>query len=139
MYGVSTKSLKDFLTSEREQLRQITKMPSNEFRLWEVDIVPEERKSIAGDGSSESVEIDDDFFDDFVIVEKIDMKKKNVAEKLMEEAKIKDSGSSKCLISNSVLVGNNAVTYTLEDFQIKKVIDKGSFGKVFLVVNKHNG
>ena len=27
----------------------------------------------------------------------------------------------------------------LEDFQIKKVIDKGSFGKVFLVVNKHNG
>lgn len=24
---------------------------------------------------------------------------------------------------------------TLEDFKIKKVIDKGSFGKVFLVVN----
>ena len=28
---------------------------------------------------------------------------------------------------------------TLEDFVIKKVIDKGSFGKVFLVVNKKNG
>jgi serine/threonine protein kinase len=28
---------------------------------------------------------------------------------------------------------------TLEDFKIRKVIDKGSFGKVFLVVNKNNG
>jgi serum/glucocorticoid-regulated kinase 2 len=27
----------------------------------------------------------------------------------------------------------------LEDFKIRKVIDKGSFGKVFLVVNQHNG
>lgn len=27
----------------------------------------------------------------------------------------------------------------LEDFQIIKVIDKGSFGKVFLVVNRKNG
>ena len=29
--------------------------------------------------------------------------------------------------------------YTLEDFKIRKVIDKGSFGKVFLVVNHLNG
>jgi serine/threonine protein kinase len=28
---------------------------------------------------------------------------------------------------------------SLEDFKIRKMIDKGSFGKVFLVVNKHNG
>lgn len=28
---------------------------------------------------------------------------------------------------------------TLEDFVIKKVIDKGSFGKVFLVENQKNG
>ena len=27
----------------------------------------------------------------------------------------------------------------LEDFKIKKVIDKGSFGKVFLVVNMKTG
>lgn len=27
----------------------------------------------------------------------------------------------------------------LTDFKIKKVLDKGSFGKVFLVVNKKNG
>ena len=28
---------------------------------------------------------------------------------------------------------------TLEDFKIKNVIDKGSFGKVFLVVNSKDG
>jgi hypothetical protein len=27
----------------------------------------------------------------------------------------------------------------LEDFKIKKVLDKGSFGKVFLVVNQKTG
>lgn len=43
LYGVSTRSLKDFLTSERDQLRQITKMPSMEYRLWEADLVKEER------------------------------------------------------------------------------------------------
>jgi serine/threonine protein kinase len=31
------------------------------------------------------------------------------------------------------------VKCTLEDFKIRKMIDKGSFGKVFLVVNKNNG
>lgn len=28
---------------------------------------------------------------------------------------------------------------TLKDFLIRKIIDKGSFGKVFLVENKNNG
>jgi len=28
---------------------------------------------------------------------------------------------------------------TLKDFRIKKIMDKGSFGKVFLVENKNNG
>ena len=34
--------------------------------------------------------------------------------------------------------GTGAVVCNLEDFKIKKVIDKGSFGKVFLVVNQVN-
>jgi serine/threonine protein kinase len=33
----------------------------------------------------------------------------------------------------------NKGKYTkLEDFKVIKVIDKGSFGKVFLVINKHS-
>lgn len=135
IYGVSTRILKDFLTSERDQLRQITKMPGQEYRLWEIDVVKEERKSGA---NSLDFDHNDDFYDDFVIVDRLDMKKYNKQSKLLEEEKIKDSGSSKCLVARNGMV-NGSDSVTLEDFQIKKVIDKGSFGKVFLVVQKSTG
>lgn len=36
-------------------------------------------------------------------------------------------------------VGNESNKVTLQDFIIKKIIDKGSFGKVFLVENTKDG
>ena len=48
------------------------------------------------------------------------------------------SGGGLLLIARTGL-SDDECKYTLEDFKIRKVIDKGSFGKVFLVVNKHNG
>jgi len=44
------------------------------------------------------------------------------------------SADSKCLISKEGLPKSK-----LNDFKVIKVIDKGSFGKVFLVVNKFSG
>ena len=131
VYGVSTRTLKDFVTSEREILRQITKIPSKDFRLWEVDLKKEERKHDPTEEDLLDFDNAEDF-DDFVIVDKPDVKKYNKQSKLIEEEKIKDSGSSKCLVAKIGL--ENGQNVTLEDFQIKKVIDKGSFGKVFLVV-----
>jgi hypothetical protein len=61
--------------------------------------------------------------------------KYNKAEKLAEEEKIKDSSES-ALISTSFEQKQKA---ELKDFKIMKVIDKGSFGKVFLVANKYSG
>lgn len=46
------------------------------------------------------------------------------------------SGKSDCLISKPGV--DDDTQLKLEDFKIKKVIDKGSFGKVFLVVHKQN-
>ncbi len=74
-------------------------MPSAEYRLWEIDLVKEERKSISGNNGNEFDGADDDFYDDFVIVDRLDMKKYNATSKILEEEKIKDSGSSKCLIA----------------------------------------
>ncbi len=45
-----------------------------------------------------------------------------------------DSSNSQCLISKEGLPKSK-----LNDFKVIKVIDKGSFGKVFLVVNKFSG
>jgi len=50
-----------------------------------------------------------------------------------EEKQMGDS-ETKCLISKEGLP-----ECQLNDFKVIKIIDKGSFGKVFLVVNKYSG
>jgi len=68
---VSAKSLKDFLTTDKDQLRHIPRMPSELFRMWEIDLVPEKRPSKGEKG--EELDFDDvggDFYDDFVIIER---------------------------------------------------------------------
>lgn len=57
-------------------------MPTSEFRLWEEDIEKEERKSPGGTIVLPEDEDDEGFYDDFVIVEKLDMKKYNKKEKI---------------------------------------------------------
>ena len=71
---MSTRVLKDFLTTEREQMRKFTKIPSVEFRMWEIDIDKEERKqhseSKPQDLSDEFDDVENGFYDDFVIIER---------------------------------------------------------------------
>lgn len=60
--------------------------------------------------------------------------KYNQKEKLQKEEKSMEDSSAK------LIAGNDQQTpASLKDFKIIKVIDKGSFGKVYLVVNKHTG
>jgi len=84
----------------------------------------------------------DDDFDEFVIIEREDLKQQledlkeayNDPEKLKNEAEKLIEGPSEKLVDNGP-VNKGDKELTLEDFKIKKVLDKGSFGKVFLVVN----
>jgi hypothetical protein len=41
LYGVSTRILKDFVNTERDVLRGITRMPTSEYRLWKENILEE--------------------------------------------------------------------------------------------------
>jgi hypothetical protein len=91
IFGIATKSLKDYITSERDQLRKISRMPTNEFRLWEEDIEHEERNTPGGSIVIPEDDIYNDF-DDFVIIDKPDMKKHNTKEKILEEQKIIEAG-----------------------------------------------
>ena len=43
IYGVSSKSLKDYLTTEKDLMRGITRAPSVKFRMWEHDIKPTDK------------------------------------------------------------------------------------------------
>ena len=106
-------------------------MPSKDYLL-------NQRQSISMDPSSQGGELDeweddDELFDDFVILERPNFDKYNKQSQLEKERDTKDTGSSQCLIGKP---GLNGEVVTLEDFEIMKVIDKGSFGKVFLVFNR---
>lgn len=67
----------------------------------------------------------------------VDLGRYNTKEKIARESAYMASGKAAC-----VLVGRTndiSEPVSLTDFIIKKVIDKGSFGKVFLVQNQITG
>lgn len=91
----------------------------------------------------------DDFFD-FVIIDEdmINGKEKKINKvndpKKIEEEEATMKGTTAEKILDNVSTSKQSDTndpneVKLEDFKIKKVIDKGSFGKVFLVVHQKTG
>jgi hypothetical protein len=49
IYGVSSKSLRDYLTTDKDLMRGITRVPTIKFRMWEQDINPADRKLMQTD------------------------------------------------------------------------------------------
>lgn len=100
--------------------------------------------------SSDEDEEEKELFDEFVVVDKeegkkIDefLKKYNKPEILEEEEKLKNDDKSELLFAKEQQdeagqPEDAGQPKSLEDFDILQVIDKGSFGKVFLVINKLN-
>lgn len=108
-------------------------MPTSEYLLNRRETIILDRTGEEGDGWEDMQE---ELFDDFVLLQPPDMNKYNTATNLAKEINQKNQGSSDCLIGKPGLKGEKV---TLEDFEISKVIDKGSFGKVFLVSNRKMG
>jgi hypothetical protein len=46
IFGISTKYLKEYVTSDRDYLRKISRIPSEEYRIWEEDLSPDENHSV---------------------------------------------------------------------------------------------
>ena len=75
-------------------LRMISRIPTVEFRLWEENLLPEEGHLSHTSHKSSENSIDENYYDDFVVVDRPNVQRYNQTEKLAEEEKIKDSGSS---------------------------------------------
>lgn len=133
IYGIASESLEDYLTTEKDLSRRISRMPNGEFLLKNG-----ERPNTTELAEGDTFDDDDDLFDDFVLIEKQDFTKYNQKEKLDKEQKIIDSNPSTCLVARPGMTNPDNKPITLEDFRIQKVIDKGSFGKVFLVQNQYS-
>jgi hypothetical protein len=104
-------------------------MPSPEFLIAGQE---------AGDDGDMDFDEDEEMTgDNWIIVDaapkKIEFNTPEIQEKIKRETESMRSSPSTMILSNK----NNKKdeNIKLEDFVIKKVIDKGSFGKVFLVEN----
>lgn len=125
IYGVSVKDLNIYVTTDKDVIRGINRIPGPFFLL----------NNQQEDKRSHSSGSEMDFDDDYVLIDKKEFQQRIEVpqEKLDKEELIKNASVSKLIHAD-----NNQVV-TLENFKIKKVIDKGSFGKVFLVINTLDG
>ena len=89
VYGVSTKNLADFLTSEKDIMRNYSKIPPVEFRMWELDIDKSEHSQLES-GQGDFDDLEGDFYDDFVIVERKKRDHGYEGASLAKEAKLMD-------------------------------------------------
>lgn len=136
MFAIGSKNLQDYITTEKDLARKICKMPTVEFLVQGGSNLDETGMDFGGGA-------DDDFMtgDDWLLVDaaprKQDFDPVQMSEKIQRETEsMRSSPSQMIMTSKHNKTGENV---TLDDFTIKKVIDKGSFGKVFLVENSKNG
>lgn len=136
IYGVSAKSLEIYCANEKDLKVGTSKIPSKQF------IMDGEKANQTDDGQEDADEM---WGDDWVIID-LDGRRKNKQEEqeftpadranmIQRETITMRATKAECLLSKN----NSGVQITLDDFVIKKVIDKGSFGKVFLVENQRDG
>jgi hypothetical protein len=133
IYGVKNKRLKDYLTSERDLMRGQTKVPLK-FRLWERDIDQDEYRNNGSFIATSNFDTEYYNLHQGFMGSNKKLDKYNQKEKLEKEEKNMEDSTAKLIAGN-----DKQEPAKLQDFKIIKVIDKGSFGKVYLVANRHTG
>ena len=132
MFGISSKTLDEYITSEKDVAKKVSRVPGPQFIIAE-------REKMHGD---EDEDDDEMWGDDWVVIDTGRQPKQEsftaaeAQDRIQRETLTMHSSKSTCVLQPK---NNSSEQVNLEDFIIKKVIDKGSFGKVFLVENQKTG
>jgi len=140
IFGKPTNDLTPWVTTHKDTMIGISRIPIKKERIMEERILTDEE-------SSDEDEEDKELFNDFFIIDQKEyleaedaINRENNPEKINREQKLMNSGESVLIFTKKQREEDDDSNdpNSLEDFEILKVIDKGSFGKVFLVRNKHS-
>ena len=85
VFGLSSASLEDYLTSERDLANRITRMPTADYLLSKRKTVTHNTNLSDGQNNEWEEADDEELFDDFVLLEQPDMAKYNTSERITKE------------------------------------------------------
>jgi len=132
IFCIQAKDLKDFTTTEKDMKKSISRFPTSEYRNFAEDLLDNQTPQLKKSQTSEKETEDYD--------SKQDIRKKQLTagstdtgddetDTDSQDNEVKQSMNS----GAKALFNRNKFPAKLEDFKIKKMIGKGTFGKVYLV------
>ena len=136
VYGVSYDSLEDFTTSKEDSAKGKSKKPPSRFLIKEEEDQPEEQNKSNIDKDTK-IATDEEAKNDTVEEAKIDNNEETKNEEGFKETEFTESIPR---LSRGTIFSKDKEKYvSLDDFNIKKVLGRGAFGKVHLVEKKSDG
>ena len=144
IFYATAKDLREFTTTEKDMKKDINRFPTPNYRTTEEDLFNENANGAASTASSTPT--DEGMFSNSASGQADLQAQQAVRGKQLTAdtsfdssySEISDNDSSEVRQSMAggaaaIFARDNNVPATLQDFQIRKMIGKGTFGKVFLV------
>jgi hypothetical protein len=143
IFDIPEQHLRNFTTTEKDRKRGNSRFPPSMFRNFDVDLVKEEK------GADQEDETTLDEGDEQYIKEQEALRKQqymantdlstNAEEEDPDEDEVKQSIAGETPSTLVFQRGDKKDNTRLEDFQLMKIVGKGTFGKVFQVRHAKTG
>ena len=104
VFGLSSHTLEDYLTTERDIANRMSRMPTNDYLLNRREtLIMDQQDGGANEWQDTNV---DELFDDFVVLQPSDLQQYNNPEKLEKENnQMRNEGTSQCLVGKPGMQG----------------------------------